>query len=295
LNDDRRGPLKTVGFGGCMLNNPLNIAHRSRILNNATFKKVGFTRTPAAFTPGAIRQLIEFCDRAIDIPVSVQPYCFLEAGLSDPVQLSPDASALLRSADVFLVELVTPNETYFREWRLNYNYITAEVQKRANEISKEAGVLANEWRSKGLTKGNQEARARFSAELLTHWPTEGAADLAMREVIAEARGEMRTVDQMVEDLEWVRSAMGMPMVMVQHVFKYMPDGRTVSWPSTFMDDVAIVADRLGVPLFRPSEVVAKHGVPNMMAADFRHYQKEQYPIIGQALAEFVAGALGSRA
>jgi hypothetical protein len=281
---------RTLGFGGCMLNNPLNVAGKAKLVDNRTFRKIGFKRTPAAFTPGAIKQFISFCDRKLDIPTDVQPYCFVEAGTSEPVQLVEAAGDLLRAADVALVELVTPVETVYRDWRLNYNYITLEMQKRAEEIGPEAGLLIRDWRSKGLTRSNEEARVHYRDQILDIWPVESSSDVAMRDIIAEARGEQRSVDQMFADLREIQSLLNIPVVMVQHVYRYMPDGRTISWPTSFMEDVVLIAERLGVPIFHPSEVVVRHGVRTAMAEDYRHYQPDFYPTIGHALAEFASKA-----
>lgn len=80
--------------------------------------------------------------------------------------------------------------------------------------------------------------------------------------------------------------------MVHHNFRYMPDGRPISWPAELKDQSIEVARRLGAHEHDFAPFVAEHGTKRVLADDFRHWNVEFYPQIANHLYGFFCKVAG---
>lgn len=77
-----------------------------------------------------------------------------------------------------------------------------------------------------------------------------------------------------------------PIGVVSYVFRYMPDGRAISWPSGFREEVLDAAKELNLPLFDPVRLVQRFGVEAALAEDLGHYSDNFMPFAANALIRF---------
>jgi len=76
------------------------------------------------------------------------------------------------------------------------------------------------------------------------------------------------------------------MGVVVYVFQYLEDGRAISWPAGFHEEVLEAATELDLPMFQPAQFVRDYGLKNAMKDDLRHYSDEFSPVIGNELIKF---------
>ena len=109
------------------------------------------------------------------------------------------------------------------------------------------------------------------------------ADL-IRSVLRNARGEMQNVRQ---NIDRMRREISGPVGVVNFVFQYMPDGRPVSWPPGFCDELRDAAAAHGWPVFDPDRLVARYGVETSLRPDLRHYRDDFLPTVARHIKEFI--------
>ncbi len=77
------------------------------------------------------------------------------------------------------------------------------------------------------------------------------------------------------------------MAMVTYTYRYMPDGRPVTWPAGFREELLDAAAELELPVFEPWKLVQEHGVARALQ-DIGHYTAGFDVIMGEALVDFAA-------
>jgi hypothetical protein len=277
-------PLMILTFGGCTLNNPLGVLSRQKLVT-PIYKKMGFRATPYALSSSAAVQLLDFVTGEREIPVFVRKLCY-----GDPFhEPTPEQSALVHQADLILVEMSTPIEFKFQNFILNSNRFEEVIvdSLRSLEGTKK---LASKWRS-ALMNQLEDQRAEIAAELLSQLPSETEHDRWVRTFVGEARSDRINVDRMVEDLDQIRQRVRLPLALLMHNFRYMPDGRPIAWPGEFRNETFAVAERLGVPCLDLAPFVAAYGVPQVMADDMRHWRPGFMPHTASHLHDLIRGVL----
>ena len=85
----------------------------------------------------------------------------------------------------------------------------------------------------------------------------------------------------------MQTLLGCPVGVALYVFRYMPDGRAISWPAGFRETVLLAAQNLDLPIFDPVPLVVEYGVEKALEPPLAHYSKEFLPVAGNALADFI--------
>jgi hypothetical protein len=268
-----RGRLNTLLFCGCQVHWPLGRTRsaRRRLACNA----YGPIKEIHSF--GEMFQMIEVLRGQRTIPRELRV-------LSRAAKLKPNRGAAdFADVDVVLIEPSSPIELSFRGVAFNRMALNAMVLKPATALGKDAARHAAHWIRHGLVGMNEEMRARSADELVKCFPGDSPRDVLRRAVIVETRSAKADV---LGGFRRMQELIPRPIGIVSYVFRYMPDGRVVSWPAGFRDDVLDAASQLGLPLFDPEPLVQEFGLQKALEADLGHYSAAFMPVIGKALIAF---------
>jgi hypothetical protein len=224
-------------------------------------------------------QTLEVLRGQKDIPRKIRKLCHMSPQLK-PVADAKDFSEL----DVVLVEPSSPTELTFRGIFINRLRVAIEILNPIKELGgKEAVKLSAAWLRNGLVGLDEAVRAETSAKLLTyvHGDTE-EAELA-RAVIQETRASRSDI---LGGFRKIREMFRCPIGAVSYVFRYMPDGRVVSWPAGFREEVLAAAQQSNLPIFDPVPMVREYGIEAALSSDSGHYSAKFLPVAAKALSGF---------
>lgn len=280
--------IRVASFGGCPLLFPLHALRREGLATHLA-GVMGFTRPPFALSSGAAVQLLRFCRGDLEIPERVRKLCY-----ADPAHVPTGSQCrVLGGADLALVEMSTPIEVVYRGFVLNNNRLKDRFLAPLRRKFPKLEALAY-WRSKGLQKRNDAARAQAVEEILANLPPDSEDNLFARDLIELARvRETKTAD-IVADLHCLQTELPLPLGIILHNFNYMPDGRPISWPADFRANCLAAAKELGVPVYDPAALVASYGATAALTEDMRHYSHEFWPVIGHDIYRELIVPLANR-
>jgi hypothetical protein len=279
------GPITLLTLGGCLTVDPLRPLYEQGTRISAP--PFGFF--PQLHTFGEVFQIVRYLRQEHTVPQSYRPLCRFPDGF-----LPPKRPPEFDKVDAVLVELQSPVELVFRGHYINRNGIARRVLDHIVPLGRDAAKCGSRWYRIGLIGMNERVRAE-AAEDLARFVTEDMPDPAlMRAVIQETRSEKSDLAQGFRDLQ---ALVDKPIGVVGFVFQYMPDGRAVSWPAGFYDEILAQSRTLNLPVYEPADLVRSYGVEAALEHDYRHYRNEFKPVIADSLLEFatslVSGATGS--
>ena len=260
-------------MGGCLVRRPLRSV--PNLQSRLVVDRYGIIKV--VHSMAEMIQAVEFLKGRREIPPEIR---FLTS-VSPFLKPLPEGDDF-RDLDLVLAEPGSPVDITFRGFATNRGRITDLVLKPIEDTVPEARKLTLKWVRLGLMEMNEEARQETSAKLLELVPDDGQAEFR-RAVIAETRAAPSDV---VEGLKKLQELTNRPIGVVVFVFRYMPDGRPISWPAGSREGAIAAARALDLPYFEPTALVQQHGVQNALEKDQRHYTEEFLPIIGEAIVEF---------
>jgi hypothetical protein len=273
--------IVVLPFGGCQLNGPVSALWDSRAVT-PVYKAMGWRRTPFAFTPQAALQLLEFCRGTRQIPRLIRRLCYPDYDYEP----SAAARAIPDSANIVLLEPNTPVDIVYEGFTLSQQevqkFIVTEIRDRYPQLTK----AANRWKSEGLYKQNEDLRAATAAEILKVFRPQNEEDEVAAAVVRDARAHIADLAELRRGVTQVRDSVSGRFGLVLYTMQFMPDGRPISWPADFKDNLVQVAQDLDLPIFEPAEIIIEHGVQTALK-DFRHYFDEFKPTAGEALLKFI--------
>ena len=191
--------------------------------------------------------------------------------------------------DLALVEVNSPVRICYDSCSLNRSVINSRYLDPLARKSAELDRIRIEWYHHGLMNGNHSARVAAAEKLVKAIAEDEEfpdAELA-RSVLLDAFPHQRDFSEIVEGLAALRDLVNGPLALVTYTHQYMPDGRPLPWPPDFVDVQLAAAEELGLPVFRPSEIVRPYGISGAMRKDRVHYQDEFVPVLAKALYEFI--------
>jgi hypothetical protein len=266
-------PLTALVMGGCLVRRPLrsvpNLAERLVVDRYGIIKVV--------HSVAEMTQTVEFLKGLREIP----PEFRVLSGVSPLLQPLPEGDDF-RDLDLVLAEPGSPVDITFRGFAINRGRIADQVVNPIEAVVPEARKITTKWVRLGLMEMNEEARKELGAQLLEFVPDDAMADMR-RAIITEARA---TPSDVAGGLKRLRELTNRPIGVVIFVFRYMPDGRPVSWPAGSREGAIAAAKALDLPYFEPTPLVQARGVPHALEKDQRHYTAEFLPVIGDAIVEF---------
>jgi hypothetical protein len=265
-------PLNTLLFGGCLVHWPMT--RTSRAEGRLAYDAYGPIREVHSF--GEMFQIVEI----LRGQRTITPELHL---LTRMVELVPMPGASdFSDIDVVLLEPASPIELSFRGVAFNRSKLNL-LLKPIVEKGKEERRAGASWIRYGLVGLNEEIRAETAARLVQSVGGDSPEDELTRAIFLETRAEKTDVlGGFVKMQELIKRPTG----VVSYVFRYMPDGRAISWPAGFREEVLAAAEHLNLPVFDPVPLVQKFGVQAALQADLGHYNDNFMPVAADALVEF---------
>jgi hypothetical protein len=267
-------PTTVLTMGACLLHGPLNPLARER--KRLAYPKYG--PFPGVYTFGEMFQALDILLGKADVPAEIRPIANIR-----PNFVAKPSAVGFNEVDVVLVEPSSPVNLCYRGCYLNRTTLAQIVIAPIRATGREAAKAAGQWLRTGLVGFDEAARLKGAEDLVKLIPK----DLPERDFFADVILETRSskVD-VLEGLKNIASIMQRPMGVVVYVFQYLSDGRALSWPEGFLEEVLAAAEELDLPVFQPAEFVRSYGVKKALRDDLRHYNEEFTPVIAEALAQF---------
>ena len=232
---------------------------------------------PETHSLGEMFQVMEILRGQMKVPEELRP-------MSRMVDLKPVAGASdFSDIDVALLEPASPIELTFRGIALSRTIIRLKFLKLIVVLHEEKRKLATAWLREGLVGLNETVRAETAAKLVACVPGDSPNDDFIRAVILEMRSAKTDV---LGGFVRMGELLDCPLGVVSYVFRYMPDGRAISWPAGFREEVLAAAQRLKLPVFDPAPLVQSFGVDAALNFDQGHYSRAFLPVAGAGLVEF---------
>jgi hypothetical protein len=276
-------PVRVLAFGGCTLGGPFDaLAARDRRFLRAPLSTGG--ETPGIFSFGEIFQLLAVYRGEIDPPPEIRPLI----GMEPEFQPVPGAGSL-DVVDAVLVEPSSAYELKFRGYSINRSAVTNLVYDPLRHADPELYKLVYHWYEKGLVAGNHDVRQdraeKLIARLPERLPNPELAAAVLRELVSYPTDVPAAMQRLRQEIT-------KPIGVLVYTFRYMADGRPVSWPREFIDTVVKSAEQLGLPMLEPWRVVQAHGVRVAMQEDLRHYREDFLPAMGIPIGDFAHRVAG---
>jgi len=218
-----------------------------------------------------------------DVPPELRPYCFLAPRLRRTRQ-PRDFS----DVELALVEVSSATELNYRGYSLHQFGINQNLIRPHFWAIPAQRRLANLW-VKGLRAFDEDTRAKNAQALIEALPAETPNAELLRSILDETRSAPA---DSAAGLTALRSKLSCPIGLVIRHFRYMPDGRPVSWPPDFVETLRTTAQRLNIPVFDPAPMVAAAGVEEAIGDETDHYRESYRPIMGEALTNFALSVAG---
>lgn len=267
-------PTTVLAVGACLLHGPLNPLARER--KRIAYPKYG--TFPGVYTFGEMFQAFDILLGKRDVPAEIRPLANIQ-----PNFVARPTAAGFNEVDAVLVEPSSPINLVYRGYHLHRNRLTHAVIAPIKATSREAAKAASQWFRTGLIGLDDEVRGKAAEELVKHIP----ADLPDKDLVADVILETRSNKaDVLAGFKGISSIVQRPMGVVVYVFQYLPDGRALSWPEGFLEEIVAAAQELDLPIFQPAEVVRSYGVKEALGDDLRHYRAEFNPVVAEALADF---------
>jgi hypothetical protein len=269
-----RSPLNLFLFGGCDIYGPLDPLFRS----GEKVRRAPYGHIPFTYTFGEIFQTIAVLRGEREVPDEIKPLCFMD---SETVPVAQ--AAQFGDVDVFLVEPASPVDMTFRGCYLNRLPLSSIILQPLRQISKEASKYANLWLRFLLTAQDDQKRLEVAEELIKLMPADFENAEFTRSILTESYSRKIEVPPAFGR---VQSLLGRPIGVVNYIFRYLEDGRAVSWPAGLQEEIQSTAKALQLPVFDPAPAVREFGVKAALLPELSHYSDEFNPIIGDKLADF---------
>jgi hypothetical protein len=270
-------PLNTILFGGCLIHWPLMRTQCA----DGRLALDGYGPIKEIHTFGEIFQIIAVLRGEKDVPQEYRYLAHMLPGLK-PVRGADNFAGL----DLALVEPASPIELEFRGFAVNRFAISRYVVAQLDEEDKEANKLCSTWLRSGLVGLNEKIRVEAGEKLVGHVRGDGGKAELARAVIRETSAAPSDLDDGFRKLQGMLAC---PIGVVLYVFRYMPDGRAISWPAGFRERVLMAAQDLGLPTFDPVPLVTNYGVEEAMKPGLSHYKTKFFPVVARGLIEFAQG------
>ncbi|QAY95557.1 hypothetical protein CWB41_07250 [Methylovirgula ligni] len=271
-------PVRVLSFGGCLLHGPISKVVSAGASDVAIAKLSRGGGTPPTYTIGEMLQTLALYRNEIEMTPDIRVLCGVKAEFA-PL---PRAGELF-GVDVAILEPQSPIDIRFREYSLHRAAIKNAISSTLKGDEK-LTKAADRWLNKGFMLLDDEYRKRVGAEIADQLDDDAPMVETFRAVLREAYPERKPIESELRELV---NKIGRPVGVLTYMFQFMPDGRPVSWPAGFHEEVVAAAQALNLPVFEPWRVVQAHGVSKAMKPDLRHYQEEFLPVIAREICNFV--------
>lgn len=267
--------LNTLVLGGCLVNMPIVATPRAKDVLD--YERYGPFQLLHSFRQ--MHQRIQFIRGERDFPPTIRMLCRFPRDL----KVLPGI-ADFHDLDATLVEPTTPVDLVFRGFSINRRALQRVVYPAAGEDDEATAAIIKRWFRGGLVGFNEETRKDAAEYLLTRISNVTPRDRLARVLVNETRG---VKCDLLGGLRALRDVLKGPMGLALYNFRYMPDGRAISWPQGFREETVDAAKSLGLPIYDPTSLVVGYGTKSALLPKDGHYTKEFLPIMGDALVTFI--------
>jgi hypothetical protein len=275
-------PIRIFPLGACHLHAPLNTIMKTD--RSVAYANLSRGPLPGVYSFGEIEQLFRILNGDLRMPPALWPF----AKYVEDFRMIP-GGINLEDVDVVLVELNTPVDIKFRSFYLNRAGVGQRVVYPLGLVGRQAKKSVNAWFKNGLLANNRALQLELAEELIPLIPQDVPNPKLVSLILREAQAERR---DLFEGLAKIRELAGhRPLGIMTYIFQYLPDGRIITWPERFRDEVIAFATNHGIPLFDPPSLVLKHGLETALGSDLRHYREDFLPTVGAALVDFTRQVL----
>ncbi|MER8846077.1 hypothetical protein [Mesorhizobium australicum] len=276
--------IRPLSFGGCLLNNLISALHQNNKLAGI-YKEMGFLRTPFSISAASAVQLLDFITGSKTIPPHVRRFCYLDSS-REP---NKEQMAIPYTADLIIVEMSTSIDILYDGFVVNTNRFQEIILPELEHLNVPPRIVAK-WRS-SLVKQNESGRVKYAKQLLELVPPTEEFEW-LHDLVGRTTTRQLNVDDMTTYIRRIKETLDVPLAVVHHNFRYMPDGRPISWPTELKDQSIEVAHRLKAHEMDFAPFVARHGVKRVLADDCRHWNPAFFPEIANHLYKFISRVAG---
>jgi hypothetical protein len=272
-------PVNILAFGACLVQGPL--IPIQKVGDRLTYAKYG--PIPPSYTFGIMLQTIAMWRGERDVPAEIRPLGEIRLNVRPVARAST-----FSDVDVAILEPASPIEITYRGCSLNRVSLYKLIVEPIRAIGPEASKAAMTWYRNGVDGLNPTLRSEVGRRVVELLP----ADWENREFVASVILETTSSkSDILGGFKKMRELLGRPMGVVAYVFQYLPDGRAVSWPAGFLEDIRDAAHQLGLPMLEPAEHVVRYpgGVAKALKPDMRHYSDEFNAVMGDIMVDFCVG------
>lgn len=269
-----RAPLSVFLLGGCDIHGPLDLIARA----GEKIRRPAYGHVPFTFTFGEMFQTIEVLRGKKEVPKEIRPLCLMDDEFV-PVARSADFA----DVDLFLVEPASSIDLVYRGCSFNRIPLSNIVLQPLRQISKDASKFANHWLRAGLVGQDDEKRLELAESLIALMPKNLDNADFIKSVLLESRARKNDV---LDALTRLQKLVGRPIGIVSFIFRFLADGRAISWPAGHQEEILAAARARDLPVFDPAPVIREYGVDKALKPELSHYVEEFDPVIGDQLAEF---------
>lgn len=270
-------PVNVFLLGGCLLHGPVNSQANKpggRIFNKRMLNR---GLIPVTYTFQEMIQILELLRNES----TLDPVVRRINKIAEDFEPKPEA-ANLDGIDVVLLEPGTPFELKFHGASINRACLF-ELINPIKEIHIDIARATSAWYNRGLMKNDEEFRKEATEKIIAAMPH----DFENRELLIELLTDTVAIEGDVKaGMRRIKSLIDKPIGVMTFINQYMPDGRPVSWPADFRENIISGARSLNLPVLEPLELVTKHGVEVALKEDLRHYRDEFMPVVSEAIEDF---------
>jgi hypothetical protein len=222
-------------------------------------------------------QFLKFCSGETELPDELLPFIYRRSDLA-VFQFANELSL----AKALFLEICNATVIKYGEHCLHRNLVAQKILHPLQELGSEIAPLANEWFFRGIEHNDQEVRRRAVTKLMPLLPRSEEWKLRLK-ILNEAEGLNQDSSGIKSDIMQIADMIGCKIIMLGHVLRYMPDGRPLYWPSTFMVQLQNICTELNLPIVDPARLVQEVGSKFALKTDGRHYTQSFIDLIADRL------------
>ena len=208
------------------------------------------------------RQVLERCLQDCDDPGALAALCALPA--ERPLH---ERRAFLEEADAVVVDIGAPLTFELDGWQLNAGAIVEKLVEPAQAINERMRHLAGRWYIQGLLQQRDDIRIECGAAMLEAAPN---APAWARSAISGTRVRRQSMKEVADDLRWIQSIVGKPMILASMPIRFTQRGTAVTYTPNFFASVTRLGNELSVPVIHPHELLKSLGLSISVRADRQH-------------------------
>lgn len=279
--------VRVFSLGACQLSSPL-----SAIMSDGKVKSawaLAKQRAVACYCTGDALQVIRLYRRQIQLSKGLQLYCGFGENADEARGHGP-----LDHTDITLMDCNTPVELSLDGVFINRSLITTRLFHPLAAARPDLEGTYQMWWSKGVLEDDHEVRKETSLALIPALDGVVPYPDVAAEILAGTRGLRQTEQDLIGALDELRSQLRGPVGMLTSTYRYLPDGRPVSWPAGHLEMTRAAARHLDIPLFDTIKLVQEHGVATAMNERMTIYRPEFHIVAGNAIHGFMEELMQGR-